>query len=125
MTFGRYLRRKREGLKRRDKSYSLRQVARRIGVEPAYLSKVERGEVAPPSEEKILRLAGELDEDPDLLLAMAGKVSSDLKRIIRERPQLMAGLLRHFGRANDKSLLAIIDREGNTAHQTPRERREP
>lgn len=124
MKFGGYLRRKREGLKRGDKSYSLRQVARRIGVEPAYLSKVERGAVPPPSEGKILRLAGELGEDPDLLLAMAGKVSSDLKRIIRERPQLIAGLLRHLGSASDTSLLRIIDREGKTAHQPTRERRE-
>ncbi len=34
-------------------SFSIRQVAVRIGVEPSYLSKVERGEEAPPSEEKI------------------------------------------------------------------------
>ena len=35
--------------------------------------------MVPPSEAAIRRLAGELNEDPDLLLAMAGKVSSDLK----------------------------------------------
>lgn len=37
--------------------FSLRQVASRIGVEPAYLSKVERGLVPPPSEGTLLRLA--------------------------------------------------------------------
>ena len=63
----------------------MRQVAQRIGVEPAYLSKIERDQMAPPSEAAIRRLAAELNEDPDLLLAMAGKVSSDLKHIILRR----------------------------------------
>ena len=39
------------------------------------MSKVERGEAAPPSEAKIVALAHELGEDADVLLAMAGKVS--------------------------------------------------
>ena len=47
-------------------------------VEPAHFSKVERGLVAPPSEATIIRLATDLVEDPDMLLALAGKVGSDL-----------------------------------------------
>ena len=35
----------REGLRRENRRFSLRQVAQRIGVEPAYLSKIERGHV--------------------------------------------------------------------------------
>ena len=92
--FGRYIRKKREELKKKDRSYSLRQVAFRVGVEPAYLSKIERRETPPPSEEKIRNLAAELDVDPDYLLAMAGKVAGDLQGIIRKRPVLFAGLLR-------------------------------
>ena len=65
-------------------------MAQRIGVEPAYLSKIERDQVAPPSEAAIRRLAAELEADPDLLLAMAGKVSSDLQAIVLRRPQLFA-----------------------------------
>ena len=42
--FGSYIREKREALRQYDRSYSLRQVAGRIGVEPSYLSKIERGE---------------------------------------------------------------------------------
>ena len=80
-------------LKLQDRRFSVRQVAQRIGVEPAYLSKIERGDVAPPSEAKIRALAEELGEDPDVLLAMAGKVSSDLQGIIRKRPQLFADLI--------------------------------
>lgn len=98
----------REGLRKSDRRYSLRQVAARIGVEPAYLSKVERGEVAPPSEATTLKLAHELGEDPDVLLAMAGKVSSDLQAIIRKRPQVFAELIRQLKSAPDHAVLRIV-----------------
>lgn len=107
MTFGQYIRQCREGLRAKDPAYSVRKVAQRIGVEPAYLSKIEREEVAPPSEEKIRALARELDEDPDMLLAMAGKVSSDLLEIIRKRPQLFAELLRQLKSMPDHAILRI------------------
>jgi len=42
----------------------------------------------------IRRLAGELGENPDAPLALAGKVSSVLLAIIRERPTVVAELLR-------------------------------
>ena len=107
MTFGDYIRQQREALKTQDRRFSVRQVAQRIGVEPAYLSKIERGDFAPPSEQKILALAEELGEDPDVLLAMAGKVSSDLQEIIRKRPQLFAELIRELKSAPDHTLLRV------------------
>ncbi len=76
-------------------------------MEPAYLSKIERADVAPPSEAKIRALAEELGEDPDVLLAMAGKVSSDLQEIIRKRPQLFAVLIRQLKYAPDHAILRI------------------
>jgi HTH-type transcriptional regulator, competence development regulator len=107
MTFGSYVRERRDSLREEDRRFSVRQVAQRIGVEPAYLSKIERDEVAPPSEEKIRALARELGEDPDMLLAMAGKVSSDLLEIIRKRPQLFAELLRQLKSMPDHAILRI------------------
>jgi transcriptional regulator with XRE-family HTH domain len=67
-SFGKYIRECREKILKEDSSYSLRQVAAKIGVEPSYLSKVERGEQRPPSEEKIIALAKDLGEDPDVFL---------------------------------------------------------
>ena len=93
-SFGEVIRGLREELRRGDRSFSLRQVAHRIGVEPAYLSKIERGEVPPPSEATTVRLAKELNQDPDVLLAMAGKVSRDLREIILKRPKVLAELIR-------------------------------
>jgi hypothetical protein len=49
-----------------------------------------------------------LGEDPDLLLAMAGKVSSDLQAIIRKRPQLIAELLRQLTEQPDHAILSIV-----------------
>ena len=107
-TFGSYLRKRREALRSGDRRFSVRQVAERVGVEPSYLSKVERDEEAPPSEARIRDIARELSEDPDVLLAMAGKVSSDLLDIIRRRPELFADLLRQLKSMPDKAVLRIV-----------------
>jgi transcriptional regulator with XRE-family HTH domain len=113
--FGESVREKREHLRKEDKRYSLRQVAQRIGVEPGYLSKIERGDVAPPSEATTVKLAKELGEDPDVLLAMGGKVSSDLQEIIRKRPKLFADLIRQLKQAPKHAILRIVRevREGD------------
>ena len=65
-----------------------------IEVSPTYLSKVERDEFPPPAEDKMRKIAGIMRHDPDELLALAGRVASDLTDIIRERPREMADLLR-------------------------------
>lgn len=98
----------RRRLRENDRGFSLRQVARRIGIEPSYLSKIERGQVAPPSEATTVRLAKELGEDPDVMLAMAGKVSGDLQEIIRKRPALFAELIRQLKEAPDHAILRIV-----------------
>jgi transcriptional regulator with XRE-family HTH domain len=106
--FGDFVRERRERLREKDRSYSLRKVAERIQVQPSYLSKVERGDVAPPSEGTILRLAKELEVDGDILLALAGKVSTDLKEVIRKRPQLFAELIRAMRDLPDHAVLRLV-----------------
>ena len=107
-SFGEVIRGLREELRRADRSFSLRQVAHRIGVEPAYLSKIERGEVPPPSEATTVRLANELAQDPDVFLALAGKVSRDLQEIIRKRPRVFAELIRQLKEAPDHAILRVV-----------------
>lgn len=106
--FGSYLREKREALKKNDKSFSVRQVGQRIGIEPSYLSKIERGWPAPLSEEKIIALAHELGENPDLLLALSGKVSSEIQSIIRKRPELFTEIIRQLGEMPDHAILRLV-----------------
>jgi transcriptional regulator with XRE-family HTH domain len=113
--FGEYVRQKRERLQENDPRFSVRKLAAAIGVEPSYLSKVERGEQPPPSEKTIVALARELGEDADVLLAMAGKVSADLQGIIRKRPTLFAQLIRDLKNLPDHAVLRLVRevRDGN------------
>lgn len=95
--------------------FSLRRVAGRIGVEPSYLSKIERGLEPRPSTETTRALARELGEDPDVLLAMAGKVSDDLLDTIRKRPKLFSALIREMRDMPDHAVLRLVRevRDGN------------
>jgi len=113
--FGDNIRALRERRMESDPAFSLRQVAARCGVTPAYLSRVERGEVAPPGEETLIKLAGELGEDPDVMLAQAGKISADLRSVILARPQLFAELIRAIKTMPDNAVLRIVRevRDGN------------
>jgi HTH-type transcriptional regulator, competence development regulator len=90
-TFGSLVRQERERRK-----IGLREMARRIGMSPTYLSMIERGEFAPPAEDKVTAIAKIIDHDRDELLALAGRVSSDLETKIMANPRLMAGLIREF-----------------------------
>ncbi len=113
---GRYLRKCREAKQQQEgNQFSLRQVAQRIGIEPSYLSKIERGLEARLSEATTRALALALGEDPDVLLAMAGKVSQDLQEIIRKRPQLFAQLIREMKNMPEHAMLRVVRevRDGN------------
>jgi transcriptional regulator with XRE-family HTH domain len=113
MDFGNYVRQLREQHRAVNRRYSVRQTAHRIGVEPAYLSKIERGDVSPPSEETIRRLAADLGEDSDFLLALAGKVSSDIREIVMKRPILFAEIIRGLSDISDDELGLLVHRVRN------------
>ena len=87
--FGATVRQERERLE-----IGLREMAKKIGVSPTYLSKVERDQFPPPAEDKVIAIATVLGRDRDELLALAGKVSSDLTEIILSQPRGMASFLR-------------------------------
>jgi HTH-type transcriptional regulator, competence development regulator len=102
-SFGATVRRERERLE-----IGLREMAKMIGVSPTYLSKVERDEFHPPAEDKVKKIAEIIGRDPDELLALAGRVASDLTEIIRRHPREMASFLRAANglTANDMARLA-------------------
>ena len=87
--FGAIVRREREA-----KEIGLREMAKKIGISPTYLSKIERGDFDPPAEDKVRKIAEVIGRDPDELLALAGRVASDLTDIIRQRPRELADFLR-------------------------------
>jgi hypothetical protein len=63
---------------------------------------------SPPSEDTLIRLAADLGLDPDVLLAMAGKVSSDLQAVIRKRPRLFADVIRELKDMPDHAVLRVV-----------------
>ena len=98
MKFGPHVRNIRDA-----KKIGLRELAGRIEVEPAYLSKIEREIFPPPSETLILKIANQLGEDPDRLLALAGKIPSDVKDLIIQSEGQLAKRLRELaGLPSDK-----------------------
>lgn len=103
-TFGPVVRRRREHLK-----IGLRQAAKEIGVSPTYLSMVERDEFPPPAEDKVRAIAKLLGLDEDVLLALAGKVGSDLTDIIKKRPREMASFLRSAKGLTPSQLSALTE----------------
>jgi len=121
--FGKFVRQRREELARLRGGYSVRKMAAMLDIQPSYISKIERTEVKPPSEETIIRLAKVLEVDPDMLLALAGKVSAELRGIIVKRPQLFANLLRQIKEVPDHAILRVARtiRDGNPGSQSERE----
>ena len=76
-TFGQYLR----GL-RRSREVSQRELAERVGVDFSYISKVENGRVPPPSGDTIARICEVLSVPSDELLAMTGKMPTQIRRMV-------------------------------------------
>lgn len=114
-SFGAHLRWLREQRRAVNRRYSVRQTAERIGVEPTHLSKIERGEIYPPAEETMRRLAADLGEDVDLLLAKADLVASDILEVIVKRPMLFAEIIRGLGDMPDQELSALVHKVRNSA----------
>lgn len=69
---------------RRARGLTQRKVATDLGIDFTYLSKVENGRGDPPGDETIKNLAGLLGLDPETLLALAGKVPSELRQMAQD-----------------------------------------
>ena len=78
-SFGKYLRRK-----RKQKKMSQRALASEADVNFTYLSKVENDVpgFSSLSEPTLEKLAGALDVDPDEMITRAGKIPSDVRRML-------------------------------------------
>lgn len=64
--------------KRRCKGLGLRRFAQLVGLSPTYISLIERGQVGPPTAQRVARMAQLLDEPADALIALAGRIPEDL-----------------------------------------------
>ena len=74
---------------RDEKDLGLRETAKKVGISPAYLSRIETNEEKTPPGEKVLKgLAEVLDDKIDLLMSLAGRVPADVKEFIAKDPGL-------------------------------------
>ena len=71
---------------RQAQELGLRAAAERLGISPAYLSRVERGKERPPRSELVKRLAALLGGDSDLLFRLAESTDPDLAEYVRSTP---------------------------------------
>jgi transcriptional regulator with XRE-family HTH domain len=105
--FGAFIRRERE-----RKEIGLREMAKKVGVSPTYLSKVERDEFSPPAEDKVKAIAKIIGCDTDDLLARAGRVSTDITEIIKRRPVQFGALLRKMDGLSLEQLVRLLQQAG-------------
>jgi transcriptional regulator with XRE-family HTH domain len=109
--FGAFIRKEREA-----KGISLRDLAKRIGVSPTFLSKVET-EDWKPKEDKLRKIAEIIECNGDELVARAGRVPSDLADIIKQhgaRPELEV-LLRTTKRFTSEDMSKLVQQARRVA----------
>ena len=66
----------------------LRTAAERLGISPAYLSRVERGKERPPRPDLVKRMATLLGGDPDLLFRLAESTDPELAEYLHHLPSV-------------------------------------
>jgi transcriptional regulator with XRE-family HTH domain len=71
---------------RRLKGISQRELAEKVSVDFSYISKLENDRLSPPAADTIVRICDALGVTPDELLALTGKMPSDLKDMISSSP---------------------------------------
>jgi transcriptional regulator with XRE-family HTH domain len=95
---------------RKERGLSQRALAKKLGVNFTYLSKIENerldfGEV--PSEDLICRIAAALEVDGDELLILAKKIPEQIRQRVFERPEVFRALARCDDKTLDKVLAQI------------------
>ena len=90
-TFGQVVRELR--IKNRDYS-SLREFAKKVGLSPAYLSRIENEKEPPPSEAVVERLAEALGTDKYELFSYAGRVPTEFLETFKRNPKGVASFMR-------------------------------
>lgn len=76
----------------------LRETAIKVGISPAYLSRIERGKERPPRPEVIKELAKILAADPDVLFRLSSSTDPEVVDYLHDQPEAM-NLLRYVKEA--------------------------
>lgn len=79
----------------------LRETAMKVGISPAYLSRIERGKEKPPSADVIKSLARVLAADPDVLFRLSSSTDPEVTDFLHGHPEIM--VLLRFLKEHDAS----------------------
>ncbi|MFQ5965363.1 MAG: helix-turn-helix domain-containing protein [Candidatus Scalinduaceae bacterium] len=71
---------------RRNKKISQRELAREVDVDFSYISKIENDRLPPPAADTIMKICEILEIPADNLLALTGKVPTNIKQSIGSSP---------------------------------------
>lgn len=92
----------------------LRETATKVGISPAYLSRIERGKERPPRPDVIKELAKVLAADPDVLFRLSSSTDPEIVDFLRDQPEAM-NLLRYImenGFTEDQIKNLVLAAEG-------------
>lgn len=88
---------------RKSKRYTLRGLAKRVGISPALLSLIERSEHR-PKREVLAKLAAQLDGDVDQWAGLMGRITIDAEQafatLAKEKPEIF------------RMMRSMLDRQG-------------
>jgi transcriptional regulator with XRE-family HTH domain len=74
---------------RQSRGISQRKLAEKVGVDFSYISKIENDRLSPPAADTIVKICKALETQPDTLLALTGKVPSEITNTISSSPAAM------------------------------------
>lgn len=74
---------------RSAQNLGLRDTAIKVGISPAYLSRIERGKEHPPKPEIIKSLAKILAADPDILFRISSSTDPEIKEFLNSNSEAM------------------------------------
>ncbi|MBK7863709.1 MAG: helix-turn-helix domain-containing protein [Archangiaceae bacterium] len=112
-------------LLRVEHGFGLRDLARRLGVSSAYLSRVENGLDPVPTSDRLEAIARELDLPPQLLMDAAHRLSPVAQRYLEHQPQAAALLLELAQRELGPAELAQLKRYVQAQFPQARAKAEP
>ena len=69
-------------MQRRRIGLSQRELADRVGIDFSYISKLENDRIPPPSADTVVKLASTLETSPGELLALVGKLPSEVQQTV-------------------------------------------
>jgi len=74
---------------RQAQDLGLRETAGKVGISPAYLSRIERDKESPPRPEVIKKMAKVLAADPDVLFRLSSSTDPDVVNFLHDQPEVM------------------------------------